>query len=224
MAATMGTAKHSADPDAASWQAVLRGDRTAFEAVVSTHIEELLTAARRELRYHIALGDFGPDDRTAEELVGEVLVRAWQDRARRPRSLAIRTWLFALLFRVAKNLARRERRFRKMEAVSLEAPVPPAPIYDDDEEFWEWYQPDELTRWEDTVDAPVMTPEQVALADEELVRGLDPRAREAFLLFELHRVPLPEVAIALGLSIEDAARLIEEARQRLGLTSEKQMP
>jgi RNA polymerase sigma factor (sigma-70 family) len=224
MAATMGTAKHSAGPDAASWQAVLRGDRTAFEAVVSTHIEELLAAARRELRYHIALGDFGPDDLTAEELVGEVLVRAWQDRTRRPASLAIRTWLLALLFRVAKNLARRERRFREMATVSLEAPLPPAPIYDDDEEFWEWYQPDELTRWEDTIDAPVMTPDDVTAADEELLRDLDPRARETFLLFELHRVPLSEVAAALGITIEDAARLIEEARRRLGLGEEKQMP
>ena len=202
----------------------MRGDRAAFEGAISTHIEELLAAARRELRYHIALGDFGPDDLTAEELVGEVLVRAWQDRTRRPALLPIRTWLLALLFRVAKNLARGERRFREMATVSLEVPVPPEPIYDDDEEFWEWYQPDELTRWEDTIDAPVMTPDDVTAADEELLRGLDPRAREAFLLFELHSVPLPEVAAALGTAIEDAARLIEEARRRLGLGEEKQMP
>jgi DNA-directed RNA polymerase specialized sigma24 family protein len=111
-----------------------------------------------------------------------------------------------------------------MASVSLEAPVPPPPIYDDDEEFWEWYQPDELTRWEDAVDAPVMTPEQAASVDEELIRGLDSRAREAFLLFELHRVPLPELAVALGLSIEETARLVEQARNRLGLTSGMQMP
>jgi DNA-directed RNA polymerase specialized sigma24 family protein len=69
-----------------------------------------------------------------------------------------------------------------------------------------------------------MTPDQTALADEELVRGLDSRARETFLLFELHRVPLSEVAAALGITIEDAARLIEETRRRLGLGEEKQMP
>jgi RNA polymerase sigma-70 factor (ECF subfamily) len=111
-----------------------------------------------------------------------------------------------------------------MASISLEAPVPPEPIYDDDEEFWEWYQPDEMTRWEDALDAPVMTPDEAASADEELVRDLDPKAREAFLLFELHGVPLPEVALALGVPVEEAERLIEQARTRLGLASEKQLP
>ncbi len=69
-----------------------------------------------------------------------------------------------------------------------------------------------------------MTPEQAASVEEELIRGLDPRAREAFLLFELHRVPLAEVAVALGLSIKEAARLIEQARNRLDLTSGTQVP
>jgi DNA-directed RNA polymerase specialized sigma24 family protein len=212
----------SKQPDA-DWAAALRGDRAAFEAAVASYIGELLDAAKRELRYRRAVGDFGPDDLTAEELVGEVLIRAWYDRRRRPPSLAVRTWLLALLFRVAKSLAQRERRFRKLASISLEAPTPPEPIYDDDEEFWEWYQPDDLTRWEDVVDAPVATPEAVAAADEELVRGVDPAQREAFLLFELYRVPLPEVAVALGRSVKEAARLIEEARNRFGLASGEQM-
>jgi RNA polymerase sigma-70 factor (ECF subfamily) len=210
-------------PDDTDWAAALHGDRAAFETAVAPYMGELLDAAKRELRYRIALGDFGPDDLTAEELVGEVLIRAWQDRQRRTASLAVRTWLLALLFRVAKSLAQRERRFRKMASISLEAPVPPEPIYDDDEEFWEWYQPDEQTRWEDVVDAPVATPEAAAAADEELIRGLDPLVREAFLLFELHRVPLPEIAVALGRPVKEVVRLIEEARNRLGLDSGKQM-
>jgi DNA-directed RNA polymerase specialized sigma24 family protein len=205
------------------WAAALHGNRAAFETAIAPYMGELLDAARRELRYRIALGDFGPDDLTAEELLGEVLIRAWNDRHRRPGSLAVRTWLLALLFRVAKSLAQRERRFRKMASISLEAPVPPEPIYDDDEEFWEWYQPDEETRWEDVVDAPVATPEAAAAADEELMRGLDPVAREAFLLFELYRVPLPEVAVVLGRTVKETARLVEEARNRLGLDSGKQM-
>lgn len=35
--------------------------------------------------------------------------------------------------------------------MSLEATVPDGPIYDDDEIFWEWYQPDERIRWEDVI-------------------------------------------------------------------------
>ena len=101
--------------------------------------------------------------------------------------------------------------------------MPPGPIYDDDEEFWEWYQPDEMTRWEDVVEAPTMTPEEEAGTDEELTHTLDPRAREVFLLCELHRVPLTEAATALGMPLEEAARLLEKARRDLGLGGDKNL-
>jgi RNA polymerase sigma-70 factor (ECF subfamily) len=45
-----------------------------------------------------------------------------------------------VLFRVAEDIARRETQFRKLATESLEAPVPPEPLYDDDESFWEWYE------------------------------------------------------------------------------------
>jgi RNA polymerase sigma-70 factor (ECF subfamily) len=205
----------------AGWKAALRGDRAAFQATVAPHLEELLGAARRELSYRVALGNFGADDLTPEELVGEALLRAWQDRYRRPSSLEVKVWLLALLFRVARDLARREAGLRRIPTESLEALVPPEPIYDDDEEFWEWYQPDELTRWEDVVEAPAMTPEEMAAADERLTRTPDPRAREVFLLYELHRVPLSETALALGLSVTETARLLEEARRDLGVVADR---
>ncbi len=205
----------------AGWEATLRGDPAAFQATVAPHLEELLEAAPRELRYRVALGNFGADDLTAEELVGEVLLRAWQDRYRRPPHLGLKAWLLALLFRVARDLSRSEARLRRIPTESLEAPVAPEPIYDDDEEFWEWYQPDELTRWEDVVGAPSMTPEEVAAADEQLTRTRDPGAREVFLLYELHRVPLSETAFALGLSVTETARLHEEARRHLGVVADR---
>jgi RNA polymerase sigma-70 factor (ECF subfamily) len=205
----------------AGWKAALRGDRAAFQATVAPHLEELLGAARRELSYRVALGNFGADDLTPEELVGEALLRAWQDRYRRPSSLEVKVWLLALLFRVARDLARREAGLRRIPTESLEALVPPEPIYDDDEEFWEWYQPDELTRWEDVVEAPAMAPEEMAAADERLTRTPDPRAREVFLLYELHRVPLSETALALGLSVTETERLLEEARRDLGVVADR---
>jgi RNA polymerase sigma-70 factor (ECF subfamily) len=138
--------------------------------------------------------------------------------------LGVKAWLLALLFRVARDLARREARLRRISTDSLEALVPPEPIYDDDEEFWEWYQPDELTRWEDVVEAPAMTPEEMAAADEQLTHTADPRAREAFLLYELHRVPLCETALALGLYVTETARLLEEARPDLGVGADGKLP
>jgi RNA polymerase sigma factor (sigma-70 family) len=206
-----------------AWTAALRGDREAFQAAVRPHLRGLLRAARREVRYRVALGDFDRDDPTPEELVGEVLIRAWQKRNDRPSPVRLKVWLLALLYRVAHELSRRQGREKQLPKESLEAPVPPEPIYDDDEGFWEWYQPDEITRWEDVVEAPTMTPEEEAGTDEELTHTLDPRAREVFLLCELHRVPLTEAATALAMPLEEAARLLEEARRDLGLGGDKNL-
>lgn len=144
-------------------------ERAAFDRRVASHLDELLRAARRELRYRIALGELGRDDLSPEELVGETLARAWEERQRRPASLGTRAWLHALLHRVAESIARREMRFRLLAPVSLEASAPPEPVYDDDESFWEWYQPDDMTRWEDLVAEPAqLTPDEVVEAEERL--------------------------------------------------------
>jgi DNA-directed RNA polymerase specialized sigma24 family protein len=208
----------------ADWKAALHGDRAAFQAVMAPCLRELFEAAGRELRYRVALGDLSAGDLTADELVGEVLVRAWRDRHRRPSGLGLRAWLLALLFRVLKHIVRREARFRKLAEVSLEAPPPPEPFYDDDESFWEWYQPDEVTRWEELVHKPASTPEELTAADEEFTRSLDPRTREVLLLSDLHRIELPEIALARGLSLSEAARRLVEARRRVGMEADRNLP
>jgi RNA polymerase sigma factor (sigma-70 family) len=206
-----------------AWKAALRGDREAFQRTVRPYLGELLGTARDEVRYRVALGHFAADDPTPEELVGEVLVQAWREKQSRQRSLPLRAWLLALLYRIAHKLSRRAARLRRARIESLEAPAPPEPIYDDDGEFWEWYQPDEMLRREDVIEARTLTPEEEAGVDEELTRALDPRAREVFLLCELHRVPLTQIAVALGLPLEEAAHLFEEARRDLGLGGDKNL-
>jgi RNA polymerase sigma factor (sigma-70 family) len=201
----------------ARWQAALRGDRDAFQATVAPYVEELLDAARREVRHRVALGELGPADLTAEELVGETLARAWSDRQNRPRRLGVKAWLLAVLFRVSNDIVRREAQQRKLPTVSLEQRLAPEPVYDDDESFWEWYQPDEMTRWEDVVKADSISPEDATAADEEFSRSLNPREREVFLMYELHGVSLSEIALALGLSLSEASRLLADVLHRVGI-------
>jgi DNA-directed RNA polymerase specialized sigma24 family protein len=207
----------ASDPAAdRNWEAALRGDRAAFQAAITPHLKELFKAAQRELRYRIALGDLGAQDLEPGELVGEVLARGWRDRQHRPSHLSLRTWLLTLLFRVTEDIVRREARFKNLSSVSLEQPVPPEPTYDDDESFLEWYQPDELMRWEDVVDGTSMNPEEAAAADEEFTRAIEPRAREAFLMHDLHGVPLEEIAVAFDVSLSEAAQLLVEGRRLAG--------
>lgn len=188
-------------------------ERAAFDRLVASHLDELLRAARRELRYRMALGELGRDDLTPEELVGETLARAWDDRHRRPASLGTRAWLLALLHRVAESIARREMRSRRLAPVSLEARPPPEPFYDDDEEFWEWYQPDEMTRWEDLAAEPTqLTPDEVVEAEETL-RSLAPRERLVYVLHDIHRLTPKEVAQVVGVAPQEVLRLLERARR-----------
>ena len=104
-----------------AWRAALEGDREAFQAAVRPYLGELLRGARHEVRYRVALGDFRADDPTAEELVGEVLIRAWQKRHDRHSALPLRVWLLALLYRVAHDLSRREARRKRGPAESQRA-------------------------------------------------------------------------------------------------------
>jgi DNA-directed RNA polymerase specialized sigma24 family protein len=124
-------------------------------------------------------------------------------------------WLLRLTARTAANLACREAKVRQVDAVSTEEPVPPEPIHDDDEEFYEWYQPEALTRWEDVVDVKVKTPEQAAAALDEITRLLDPRSCKLLLLYEVQGVPIEEVALILGISWREARCLLREARLRI---------
>jgi DNA-directed RNA polymerase specialized sigma24 family protein len=102
-----------------AWKAALEGDRKAFQAAVRPYLGELLRAARHEVRYRVALGDFRKDEPTAEELAGEVLIRGWQQRPERTPALRLRVWLLAVLYRVAHDLSRREARQKRIPAESL---------------------------------------------------------------------------------------------------------
>ena len=114
---------------------------------------------------------------------------------------------------LADEAARREARFRRLAPVSLEGKPPPEPFYDDDESFWEWYQPDDMTHWEDLVAEPTqLTPDEVVDAEERL-RSLAPRERLVYLLHDMHRLTPKEVAQVVGVAPREVLRLLERARR-----------
>jgi len=204
------------------WLATLRGDRNAFQRLISPHFDELFAAARRDIRYHSAVGDLREDEISPEELVGETLLRAWRDRYRRPQGLDIRPWLLGLQFRVLTRIVRQEQLLRKLVAVSLEAPVPAEPIYDDDESFWEWHQPDEMLRWEDVVAAEVAAEVAEPAFFEQEVPGLSPLARQVLIFRHVHRFSVREIASGLGLPVRRIVELWQEGHAVLVGTKKKE--
>jgi RNA polymerase sigma factor (sigma-70 family) len=203
-------AHNLASTDFGLWSATLAGDADAFEELVAPHLDELLKAAGRDLRYHVSLGDLRAEDLTPEELVGETLLRTWRDRCRRPLSRALRPWLLDLQLEVLAQLVDQEE--KQPGFISLEAPVPPPPVYDDDEEFWEWYQPDDAARWEDVLPVVGHSREEFALELlETAAPNLSPLARQVFVLRHIDGLSVGEICSALHLPPERVRTLWKEA-------------
>lgn len=198
-----------------NWQAVLDGDRAAFNQLVEPHLAELVDAARRDIDYHGHLGDLRSGDLEPEELVGETLLRAWRSRRQRPAGLGLRAWLLGMQHRVLQRLIQVEHLERRLWAVSLEDPVPPPPLFDDEASFWEWYQPDDATRWEDVIPSDLAPAVEMPELDAEAIRSLSTELRQVLLLHDEHELTLPEVAIATGQSVRQTATLLEQARIRV---------
>ena len=179
------------------------------------YLAELTAAAARELRYRRAVGDLRPQDLSADELVGETLARGRRDRARKPANLEVRPWLLGLEFKVLESIVRSERRARRLAGVSLDAPVVDQAELAEatDEEFWEWYQPDDVTLWEDVIPAEDLQPEE--LSDERTYQ-LTNEERQALVLSVEHRLSVVEISSVMNLSPERTVRLIEGAQRQLG--------
>jgi RNA polymerase sigma-70 factor (ECF subfamily) len=200
----------------ADWRAVLAGDKDQFRRLVEPHLTELTRAAARELRYRRAVGDLRPADLAANELVGETLARAWRDRGRRPLDLDLRPWLLGLMFKVLEAIVRGERRARRLAGVSLESAARDEADAADavEEDFWEWYQPDDVTRWEDVIPAADVAAEDL---DEDRADRLPPAERQALVLTVEHQLSVVEIASVMKVGPDRAHELIETARRRLGL-------
>ena len=112
----------------------------------------------------------------------------------------------------------RERTFRRLWELSLDEPVPPEPIYDDEESFWEWYQPDDLERWEDVLPDPSTLEAERIVVEEvppEALESLEPVERQVLLLHDTHEVPIQEVAMVVQRSVRETAEILQRARRRV---------
>jgi DNA-directed RNA polymerase specialized sigma24 family protein len=185
-----------------------------------SHLDELFAAAQRDLRYHVLLGDLRQHDLSPEELVGETLLRAWRDRLRKPASLGIRPWLLGLQFRVLTRIVRQERLLQRLVSTSLEAPVPEPPIYDDDESFLEWFQPDEMVRWEDILSGDAHPEFALELLDRD-IPGLSPLARQVLVLRRVHGLTFAEIASGLRIPSDRLSQLWREGCTRLAVATRR---
>ncbi len=205
--------------DKGLWEKIVAGDREAFDALVEQEMAGLLEAARHEIRYYEDVGDFPPRYMTPEELVAEAMIHAWDHRKKKPEGMQPRAWLYAMLFKAADALAARRRAIQEHETLSTDERIPDDPlvldpVYDDDEEFYEWYQPDEALKWEDTLPADTLPPEQIIAFCEREPQGLAPVERRAALLYFRLDFDMEQVCRILQRKPEEVGPMLEKARAR----------
>ena len=190
-----------------SWDDIVKGDKEAFDRLVEAEMANLLESARHEIAYYESTGDFPPGYITPEELVAEAMIQAWDHRAKKPKGMEPRAWLHAMLFTAADALAARRREIQAHETVPLEEKLPDAPlvtdpVYDDDEEFYEWYQPDEALKWEDVIGSIDLEPDLLAEAIEKQPTRLELKQRRCAMLH-----------YRFGFAFEQVCRIMQEKPQ-----------
>lgn len=196
------------------WQKALAGDRDAFSRLTEPLVAALREAAAHELDHFIGIGELPDDTSAPEEVVGEALLRAWQQRRRKPEELSLEAWLLKIVYRVVDELVDRERRRRTLaEAVSGQHPE--LPPLEDEEEFWQWFQPEDLPIGEPLLPQPPPTPEEIAAKLGARPKALTTLARRALWMHRRHRLQVREIGAILKRPAQEVRTLVEQAAARI---------
>lgn len=175
------------EAESAGWAKVLAGDRSELWRVVSPFLGELREAARRERDYLVAVRDLDPDRVAPDELVDEVLARAWEDRHRKPDDLEVKTWLMSLLYRILDGIV----------AERQEEP----PEHEEDVR--------------DVIPDPGPTPEEIVSALETRPALLDRVPRRVLMMHGLHAMSRHQIGAIVGKSVRETTAMLVEARRAI---------
>ncbi|GBD44484.1 hypothetical protein HRbin40_01973 [bacterium HR40] len=205
------------------WQRAVEGDREAFTRLTEPLLGRLREAATHELEHFVAVGELPEDATTAEEVVGEVLLRAWRQRHRKPADFRLEPWLLSILYRVIDALVHEHRRKTEL-AEALAGQHPEAPPLEDDDEFWEWFQPEDLPIAEPLLPQAPPSPEEIAAKLGARPRLLSTASRRALWLHQRHRLAVREIGAVLKKPAAEVRELVETAAERIRRSEEPGAP
>lgn len=210
-------------------QEVRSGHRPEFFQFLRPLLGFLRDHARRELRILELQGVLHPGEISVDDLVDEVLIRAWHGFEERPRDLALELWLTELLHQAIEELAAQEPRPHE----TLEEPVDHVPPEDvppveakqerEEREWWDDLDPFEQTiLLEDVIPDPESSESWDKVEPDEqrdrllsLLGKLPPAQRQAFLLKVLEGYEADEIAMLQHRPKSEVKADIEAARRTL---------
>ncbi len=185
-------------------------ERMSFSQAIRPHLSMLRRLARFEIDHLRARGQLMSDYPSADDLMDEVLARAYRDSdlLKEPQNVARK--LFRIVIDVAQEEAARDRTRRR--TLSLEGPPPREPTdIEIDETFYDFFQPDEATKVEDLATDRSSDPEELVIRNEmrqrfaSLLANLPAAWRRAIILTRVEDMPLATVARVLS-TTEDEVR------------------
>ena len=185
-------------------------EQMSFRQAIQPHLSMLRRLARFEIDHLRARGQLMSDYPSADDLMDEVLARAYRDPdlLKEPQNVARK--LFRIVIDVAQEEAARDRTRRR--TLSLEGPPPREPTdIEIDETFYDFFQPDEATKVEDLAADRSSDPEEVVIRNEmrqrfaSLLANLPAAWRRAIILTRVEDMPLATVARVLS-TTEDEVR------------------
>jgi len=200
-------------------------ERELFSTLIERHLQKLYNFVRREIAYHLAIGDLLLGEVTTEGVVDAALLRAYLEFVKNPAGHEIKNWLLKLGAERIEAKVRRSKAERARD-VHIEEDIPEMPpaqeVSTRGEKIMDFYQPDEDLKLEDIIpDMTVPTPEQI-LESRELQRYINrtlatlPRAwRRAFVLHYAENVPVTEVARMTRHTEAEVERQLEYTRKYL---------
>ncbi len=222
----MTKTSHTPHPSGDLWTRALDGDRDAFEEAIAPHHDTLMSGAQRKIAARIDAGELREKALTAEELVGETMIRAFDHRDQyEPEQMSFRAWLLGIQYRTLNRLIRDEHSYDDQKALSLDAEVPTNDDYDAvQESFYEFQLPFDVTTYAEMI--PSQQPDDVeidprgrALTPEERdyldASGLPAEQRHLVEFHDEFELSLPEIAQIMEYSLRDTAEALGEARMHV---------
>jgi ribosomal subunit interface protein len=195
----------------------------AFGELVRELLPSLQHFVNREVSALRARGDFTPGYPTPQDIVDEVLVRAYQRLGERPKDLDALHWLYQLTHEVLKDEVGKS--WKEVGRFRSTGSRPPQlrdyTLDEQDQGVFEFWQPDEMLKMEDVVPVTAQTPEE-QVGDEELrkyfhdaLAGMPNDWRRAMWLTQAEGIPVAKVARMMGAGEEAVKRWIQQGDEYL---------
>jgi RNA polymerase sigma factor (sigma-70 family) len=189
------------------------------EKWVNANLSRLQEFVDSELQLRFVAGQIREGQISCEEVVDEVMVSALSQEDGKAGLLSPESWFHRLALQAIRRLIRST---ADTGNLSLDAPAGKQNVTGSDENFLQYHQADDSLPEESVIrDASARTPEEI-FAGEEMVaqlgivlREVEARDREAFVLYTLEGFTVEEISRLAGRPAEQVRKSIQHARERV---------